>query len=90
MTIKIILLTTVFLNVILSFFVISQNPKSINNRFFALLSFAGAIWTFSNYMTGIDQTPLWLESTYAFGSLVIGIGITWILVYIDKFFDKHE
>lgn len=84
MILNIILITVVFLNLSLSFFVISQNINSLNNRFFSLLSFTAALWTFSNFMTGIQPIPIWLQSTYAFGALVIGIGIMWILVVIDK------
>lgn len=75
MILSIILITVVFLNLSLSFFVLSQNYFSLNNRFFSLLSFTSGLWTFSNFMTGIQPVPIWLLSTYSFGALVIGIGI---------------
>ena len=81
---KIILLITVFFNLFLSFFVISQNKKSQNNRFFSLLAFLAGIWTFTNYMTGVYSTPFWLESAYAVGSLVITAGLIWTLVLLSK------
>lgn len=84
MILSIILVIVVFLNVSLSFFVLSQNYRSLNNRFFSLLSLTSGLWTFSNFMTGIQPVPIWLLSTYSFGALVIGIGIIWILVVIDK------
>ncbi len=88
MILSIILITVVFLNLSLSFFVLSQNYFSLNNRFFSLLSFTSGLWTFSNFMTGIQPVPIWLLSTYSFGALVIGIGIIWILVVIDKTLKK--
>lgn len=88
MILSIILIIVVFLNISLSFFVLSQNYSSLNNRFFSLLSFTAGLWTFSNFMTGIQPIPVWLLSTYSFGALVIGIGIIWILVVIDKTLKK--
>src|SRR3989344_6292198 len=87
---KYILLLVTFLNFFLSFFVISQDRKSWNNRFFFLLSFLAGIWTFTNFMTGIYATPFWLESTYAFGSLVISAGLMWTFILTDKFLDKKK
>src|SRR3989344_5367957 len=87
---KYILLLVTFLNFFLSFFVISQDRKSWNNRFFFLLSFFGGIWTFTNFMTGVYATPFWLESTYAFGSLVISAGLMLTFILTDKFLDKKK
>ncbi len=87
MVTKAILILVIFFNLILSIFVFTQNTKSLNNRFFSLLSFVAAIWAFTNYMTGIYPLPFWLESTYAFGDLVISIGLLWTLVITDKIFN---
>jgi signal transduction histidine kinase len=88
MILNVLLSVAVFLNLALSFFVISQNYRSLNNRFFSLLSFLSAVWTFTNFMTGFQAVPFWLESTYASGALVIGVGISWILVVIKKRVEK--
>lgn len=88
MTLQIVLILVVFINLLLSIFVLTQKPESLNNRFFSLLSFIAAIWTFTNYMTGVYSTPIWLESTYAFGDLVLAIGLLWTLVITDKVFNR--
>ena len=81
---EIIFVIVIFLNFLLSFFVFSQNPKSYNNRFFAILSLFGGLWALTNYMTGIIPTPFWLESAYAFGALVLATGLLWTLQITDK------
>lgn len=87
---KLILLLVIFLDIFLSFFIFSENRKSWNNRIFSLLSFFAAIWTFTNYMTGVYATAFWLESTYAIGSLVLGIGLIWVFFLVDKILDKKK
>jgi len=87
---EIILALVVFLNFSLSFFVLSQNPRSLNNRFFALLSFFGGLWTLTNYMTGVYDSHFWLESTYAFGAFVLAVGLIWTLVLTDKTLDTQR
>ncbi len=87
---KLVLIIVVFFNFFLSFYVISQDRKSWNNRLFFLLSFFAAIWTFTNYLTGVYSTPFWLQSTYAFGALVISTGLIWTLLLTDKFLDKKK
>ncbi len=87
---KFILLLVIFLDLFLGFFVISENRKSWNNRLFSLLSFFSAIWTFTNYMTGVYPTAFWLESTYAIGSLVLGAGLVWVFFLVDKILDKKK
>jgi len=88
MVLETILAVVSFFNLILSIFVFSKDPKSNNNRFFALLAFLAALWTFANLMTGIKPTPSWLQSTYALGSLVIATGLVWTLVITDRIFNK--
>jgi signal transduction histidine kinase len=90
MLLKIILFTVVFLNLLLSFFVISQNSKSLNNRFFSLLSFLAALWAFSNFMTGVYSTPFWLESTYALGAQLVAVGLVWVKVITEGRFKLKE
>ncbi len=90
MILKILLSIVVFLNLILSFFVISQNYRSINNRFFSLLSLIAALWAFSNLMTGLVAIPVWLEATYALGSLLVATGLIWVLVLTDGVFDHRK
>lgn len=88
MAVTLIWVIVAFLNFSLSFFVITQDHKSMSNRFFALLSFLGGIWTITNYMTGVQPTPFWSESTYVFGGLLVAVGLIWTLVITDKKFDK--
>lgn len=90
MTLNIILAVVVFLNISLSLFVLSQDFRSVNNRFFALLSLLSGLWTLANFMTGVHPFPFWLESTYAFGGLVIATGIIWILVVIEQNFNRKK
>ncbi|MEN9524206.1 MAG: hypothetical protein RL536_275 [Candidatus Parcubacteria bacterium] len=85
---KIILALVVFLNLSLSLFVIGQNWKLLTNRFFSLLSFAAALWAFTNYMTGVNPIPFWLESTYALGAILVAIGLVWVLVITSQTFNK--
>lgn len=88
MLLNVIFAIVVFFNLLLSFFVISQDVRSPNSRFFSVLSFIAALWTFTNFITGIQPSQFWLESTYATGALVIGTGIIWILVNIEHKLDK--
>lgn len=90
MVLNITLALAAFLNLSLSIFVLFQDYKSVNNRFFSLFSFIAALWTLTNFMTGIQPLPFWLESTYASGALVIGTGIAWILVVLEKKLDKKS
>lgn len=90
MILKIILFIVVFLNLILGFFVISQNFKSLNNRFFSVLSFIGAVWAFANFMTGMYPSPFWLEATYALGALLVATGLIWVSVIAERVFNKKE
>ncbi len=90
MVLQVTLILVVFLNLLLSIFVFTNNPQSRNNRFFSLLSFIGAIWSFANYMTGIYALPFWLESTYAFGGLMIAVGLVWTTVITEKIFNKKN
>ena len=87
---KIILAIVVFLNLSLSLFVITQDRKSLNGRFFALLSFLAALWAFANYMTGVYEIPFWLESTYALGATLVAVGLIWVLVITNQIFDKKK
>lgn len=82
--INIILEITIFVNLFMGVFVISQNTKSLNNRYFFLLSIFAAIWTFSNYMAVIRNSIYWLESTYSLGILVISTGLIWVLIVTDE------
>lgn len=84
--ITITLSLVVFLNLLLSFLSITQDRKSWINRFFSLLSFSAAIWTFTNLMTGIYPTSFWLKSTYSFGALVMSTGLAWTFLLTDKVF----
>ncbi len=88
MAVTLIWVIVAFLNFLLSFFVIAQDHKSISNRFFSLLSFLGGVWTVTNYMTGIQPIPFWLQSTYVFGGLLVAVGLIWTLVITDKKFNK--
>lgn len=90
MAIQIILSLVIFVNILLSVFVIAQDRKSWNNILFSLLSFFAAIWTFTNLMTGIFSTPFWLESTYATGALVIAMGAIWTFFITDHRLDKRK
>lgn len=90
MILKILLFIVVFLNLILSLFVIGQDYKSLNNRLFSLLSFLGALWAFANFMTGLMPIPFWLESTYALGSFLLAVGLIWVLIITDRLFSKTK
>ena len=84
MVMETILIFAIFFNFFLSIFVLIKDQKSSNNYLFSLLSLFGGIWTFVNYSTGIYNTQIWLQSTYAFGSIVISIGLIWILIITKK------
>lgn len=84
MILNIILAVVVFLNLSLCFFVFSQNTKALNNRFFFIATLISAIWTFTNFMTGVQPSPFWLQSTYASGAWVISTCIVWILVVVER------
>ncbi|OGF68656.1 hypothetical protein A3H65_01725 [Candidatus Giovannonibacteria bacterium RIFCSPLOWO2_02_FULL_45_14] len=90
MILGIILPTVVFLNLLLGFLIIIKNPRAANNRFFALLSFTAALWTFANYMTGIQASYFWLESTYALGALMIATSFIWASIIVDRKLGKFK
>jgi signal transduction histidine kinase len=81
---KPILLLVIFLNLVSGFFVLREGGKNWNTRLFGIVSFLASLWTFTNYMTGVDSTPFWLEATYASGAFVIASGLIWILYVADK------
>lgn len=74
---QIILILTIFFNIFLSVFILVYGMKSLMHRLFSLLSFIAAIWTFTNYMANELTSVAWLQSTYAFGCLVISTGFIW-------------
>ncbi len=78
----------IFINLFLSFFVLSQNRKSLNNQLFSLLAFLAAFWTFANYMLGISVSIFWLQTAYALGALVLYSGLMWILVMTQSRLNK--
>jgi hypothetical protein len=84
MILGIILIVVIFINILLGVFVLTQNLKSLNNRLFSLLSFIAAIWTATNYMTGISPAVEWLNSSYALGSVVIATGLIWTSLITEK------
>jgi len=84
MTIKVILILVIFLNLILSVFILAQNTKALSNRTFSLLSFLAAIWTFTHYMLNISQSVYWFTRIYALGSLVISTGLIWTIIITEK------
>ncbi len=90
MVVKIILFLVIFLNLLLGIFILAQNKKSLSNRLFALIGVLAAIWTFANYMTSISTSIIWLQSTYAFGSLVMSAGLIWILLLTENRLEKNR
>src|SRR3989344_462363 len=87
---EIILILVAFLNLLLSVFVFTQNPRSLNNRFFSLLSLLASLWALANYMTGTSPFAFWLESTYTLGALLVAVGLMWTLVITDPTFNKRK
>jgi len=84
MILNIILIVVIFLNLLLGVFVLFQNNRSLNNILFAITCVVASIWGFTNYMTGVSSSVAWLNSTYALGSLVMAIGLIWILVFTEN------
>jgi len=90
MIVKIILILVIFLNLLLSVFVLSHNPRSTNNRLFSLIGLLAGIWTLTNLITNISDSIQWLRSTYAFGSLVLSSGLVWMLLITDKYVSRNK
>lgn len=88
MTTQILPVVVIFLNILLAIFVFGQNTRSSSNQLFALLAFLGALWTFANLMTDLFVSIFWLKTTYAFGSLIISVGLTWVLLLTGSKNDK--
>lgn len=82
--IEITLVFVMFVELLLSVSVLSRNSKDLSNRFFSLLSFSAAIWTFSNYMTDRLNSVHWLNTSYALGAIVICLGLIWVLILTIK------
>ncbi len=88
MTMGTILILVIFFNISLGTFVLMQNPRCLPNQIFSLIGLFAAIWTFASYMAGISSEVLWLKSTYAFGSIVIFLGLIWALVITKNQYSK--
>ena len=80
---NLILEGSVFINLFMAIFVISQNSKYLNNRYFSLLSIFATVWAFSNYMAIANNSIHWLQSTYSLGIFVISTGLIWVLLITD-------
>ncbi len=80
----------IFINTLLAFFVLSQNPNASSNRLFALLAFFGALWAFANFMTDVFVSIFWLQTTYALGSILISTGLIWVLLITEDELDKKK
>jgi hypothetical protein len=83
MTINILLILTIFLNILIGFFVLLQNPSSLFNRLFSYICFIAAIWSFANYMLVLSNSLFWLNSTYSLGSLLISTGFIWMILLTE-------
>lgn len=88
MTISTILILVIFFNISLGIFVLMQNPRYLSNQIFSLIGLFAAIWTFASYMAEISSEAFWLKSTYAFGSIVICLGLIWTLVITKNQYGK--
>ncbi len=73
-----ILLILVFLNLSLGLFVLFQNIKSFDNRIFSALCFISILWNLSDFFSDAYVSIYWLSASYAFGALVISLGLIWI------------
>lgn len=81
---KFVFFVVIFLNLLLGVFILNHNSKSTNNRLYFVISICAALWTFTRYMITIFPTIFWLQSTYAFGSLVMSMGLVWVLFLSEK------
>ena len=77
----------IFMNLILGCFVLSQNTKSQSHRIFSFMSLTAAVWT---YMNGTSISLIWLQSSYAFGALVISTGLIWTISITDIKLEKRK
>lgn len=76
-------LLVVFYNLSVGVIVIQQNPQSLNHKLFSLLCITASIWSFTNYMTTMTLSTVWLQSTFALGSLLLGVGLLWVTVLCE-------
>ena len=91
MIVKIILILVIFLNLLLSVFVLSQNPRSTNNRLFSLIGLLAGIWTFSTLMiVNMPNSLMWFETAYAFGSQVMAAGLIWVLLLTNNQLKRNK
>jgi len=81
---KIAILIAALGNFLLGIFVYLKDPSKKINRLFGISGIITAIWVFSNFMMGIQQSLFWLKSTSALGSLVPPIAMLWVLELCDK------
>lgn len=84
MLIEIILGIVVFVELLLGLSVLINNPRDFSNGSFALLSFSGAVWALSNYMTDATSSIYWLHSSYSLGAIVICIGLVWTIIITEN------
>lgn len=76
--IKLILLFVVFLNFIASILVVSREGNNTRYHLFCTVSFFASIWAFSNYMTGVDHSLVWLSVVYSSSVFVVATSFFWV------------
>lgn len=71
--------------------IIVLRNKSVQRRVrysFVILSFITALWVFVNLMTGLSQSPFWVLSMYASGSLLSTSALIWVSFLVKKTIQK--
>ena len=86
----IVILVAAICNFLLGFFVYRSNPRIYLNRWYGIFSFVASLWTLSNFMTGVLNTPFWIKNVYAFGVLVPATAVMWILELCRRRLKRNE
>lgn len=85
-----LLLLGLFLNIFLGLYVLTNNPKPMSNRVFALMCFSASIWSLTNYLTYFSPLIIWFQISYSVGAFVIFLGLIWVLLITNYSLTKSK
>lgn len=80
-----LIIISTFGNFALAIWVLMQRGKSSSARnAFVLFSFITGLWSFSNFVLVVAPSFLAIYTSYAFGTLVAGSAVLWVLLFSRK------
>ncbi len=78
------------INLFIGFYILLNNYKKRLNQLFFYLTIGSAIWILFNFLMAFWPTILLLKSAYAFGIVVISLGVIWVYYLIEERLDLFK